>query len=505
MFRYVFRRLLWVIPSALGVSLLTFFLLSYLPEPAARPGVEADRLRERLHQLPLFFNLAPEDVRSRTAAAVSGIVDDPEGAGAKAGARELLRLGGAALAVIVPTLDALGPEDRTRVALSLVPLAERMGLPDLDRAADPNQAVLYWNRFWQARGVEFREPIARSAVRRFVRFGTEAREDQLRLLDTYALPYLLEELDLVGVDGDPVELTRITSVLAALTGRAEVVRPGDSPRETSAKLYRYQRWWLVYRHDYQRLAGADRVSGFLLQSRYGHWIFEATILQMGKDEQGRPVLGELLRRGKLTATLLLLGLALAYLLAIPLGALAAFHRGGGLDVTLTALVLVPYALSPAVVATLVLRYAAPLEAPMVWAVGLVALALSADPTRHQRTAVAAALASDFAQAARARGASPLRLLLRHGVKNALLPVLTRLSTELPLALTACFVVERALGLSGLGEATLEAVAAHDTRWLMALALLGSVLAVLALASSDLANALVDPRLRSAVTMRRRRM
>jgi peptide/nickel transport system permease protein len=74
-----------------------------------------------------------------------------------------------------------------------------------------------------------------------------------------------------------------------------------------------------------------------------------------------------------------------------------------------------------------------------------------------------------------------------------------MSTEIPLALTACFVVERIYGLDGLGAATLDAVARHDTRWLMALSLGGAVVAVLALVLSDVAYASLDPRLRVALT------
>jgi ABC-type dipeptide/oligopeptide/nickel transport system permease component len=67
-----------------------------------------------------------------------------------------------------------------------------------------------------------------------------------------------------------------------------------------------------------------------------------------------------------------------------------------------------------------------------------------------------------------------------------------------------FVLERALGLPGLGDATLAAVARGDTAWLMAMVVAGACWAVVALVLSDVAYALLDPRLRQAVLRPHRR-
>jgi ABC-type dipeptide/oligopeptide/nickel transport system permease component len=200
---------------------------------------------------------------------------------------------------------------------------------------------------------------------------------------------------------------------------------------------------------------------------------------------------------------LLVGVGLAYLLAIALGALAAVWRGELIDWAVTAVVLVPYALTPAVVAALVGRGEVP-ASPLFAAALVLAAVLVADPMRQQREALIPVLVSDHAKAARARGAAPWRVVLVHGLRNALLPVTSRMMLELPMAVTACFVIERALGLSGLGEVTLEAVARRDVGWLMTVALWGAILAVGALVLSDVVQAIVDPRLRDALFKTRRR-
>src|SRR5262245_6855877 len=134
MVRHALRRLLWTLPTLLGVSIISFLFLSYVPDiaddPALVGALSPDELttvrRERFLDRPGFLNLNPRDARARAHAAVDAIVEGGEAAGPAA--RELARLGGAALPHVLPTLDTLAPEPRGRVALALAPVARRMGL-----------------------------------------------------------------------------------------------------------------------------------------------------------------------------------------------------------------------------------------------------------------------------------------------------------------------------------------------------------------------------------------
>src|SRR5262245_21948721 len=153
MLGHALRRLLWIIPALIGVSIITFLFLSYVPDPTDEPEAaelhapaELARLRrERFLDLPRFLNPAPRDVRSRAPALVAAVVEDtPDAAAAR---EELVRLGGAALPHVLPRLDALSPERRVRVALALAPVARRMGLAGSGEASDPARAVAFWTRF----------------------------------------------------------------------------------------------------------------------------------------------------------------------------------------------------------------------------------------------------------------------------------------------------------------------------------------------------------------------
>src|SRR5436190_78464 len=134
MLRHALRRLLWIVPILIGVTLTSFALLSYVPDPAEDPtvtaslGVEhaAELRRSRFLDLPRFFNDHPVAVVQWVDDSLAHVAaDDSLAEGARA---TLVRLGGAALPHLLPRLDGLDPLARARVAVALSPIAERMGL-----------------------------------------------------------------------------------------------------------------------------------------------------------------------------------------------------------------------------------------------------------------------------------------------------------------------------------------------------------------------------------------
>jgi len=506
MLRYALRRVLWVFPSVIGVSIFAFFVLSLVPSPLERD--QQARTEQQLQEekrrhfldLPLFVNLTPADSRSRTMEAVEAVLSGGEQE-ARRGRAELARLGGVALALVLPKFDEYAPDERPRLALAFAPLAIRMGLPEAEDLG-PERAVRFWERFWLTHGIEFREATARSAVGRYARYGTAARERQLRALDTFALPSLMAALAVPADREGAARARRIVGMMAHVTGREDRIALSSSVAEAAAACERWQRWWMVFRTDFVPLSGASRIGAVVLETRYGKWVWQAVMHRMGRDELGRPVLDQLLSRMRITLSMLALAVALAYLLAIPLGALSAFFRGRVLDRAVAVASLCPYVVSPAVLAALALHLGWPQQAPMVWATALLTLVLLADPTRQQRAELLPVLTEDYIRAAAARGAGPLRLVVVHGLRNAMLPLVTRVALELPWALTAVFVLERAFAIPGLGEATVAAVQRQDPGWLMALAVTASIWAVVALVFTDVAYAVLDPRLRQAVLRQR---
>jgi peptide/nickel transport system permease protein len=518
MLRHAFRRLLWVFPSVLGVTLLSFLVLARVPDPVTRSAdtwtaaERADRLRRRFVDLPLFVNLAPKDAHARTEQAVETILAaDPASDAAASARRELSRIGGVGLPYVLTTFDRLAPEGRTLLVAALAPVGRRMGIGSHGELDGPERAVLFWGRYWETRGVEFRAATVRSAVRRYAAHGEEARAEDLRALDTFALPALMEELGLPSNRSEVERAQRLIELIAHATERDDRIAAEAGPDEARACVERWQRWWGVYETDYQSLAGLPRMSATFLETRFGKWALEAVTQGLGRDESGRGVFATLLTRARVSLAVLLIGLALAYAAAIPLGALSALLRGSAVDRVVGWLVLLPYALSPAVLGALGVAlgwHRGPTGSPSFGALALagalLALGLVAEPMRQQRAALLPVLTGDYVRAAMARGAGRLRVVLAHGLRLALFPLATRSALELPVAWTGVFVLERALGLPGLGDATLAAVERGDTAWLMAMVVAGAGWAVVALVLSDVVYSWIDPRLRQAVLGRHRR-
>ncbi len=118
-------------------------------------------------------------------------------------------------------------------------------------------------------------------------------------------------------------------------------------------------------------------------------------------------------------------------------------------------------------------------------------------TRYVRSAVLDILREDFLRTARAKGLGPYRALIRHGLRNAAIPVVTVLGLQLATLLIGAVVVERVFVIPGLGSLLLDGVADRD------LLLVQGVVIVLVLAVLlvnyvvDILYTVIDPRLRKA--------
>jgi ABC-type dipeptide/oligopeptide/nickel transport system permease component len=492
----ILRRLLWVPATLVTVSVITFLVLSFIPDPVAAAAsqrgpeaVEATR-RARSLDLPLFWNLAPRDARARALAAWEHAGEDsPAGDAARA---ELVRLGGAALPHVLPALDALPPAERGRAAQGLAPVAERMRLPNLDAASDPARAPAYWLRFWEDRGVEFRRASVESAVERISRYRSEERAAELAELDTFALDALFAALPTPTDRATTEEARAFLGIAARATGRDDRIAEDASPEEARETVERWRRFWEIHHLDFVTLDGPGRVTATVLETQYGRWAWRAVTQRLGRMPDGHSVASELRRRAPITTFIVVGALVLGYAAATGLGAVAASSRGRKLDVGVTLTALALFGLPTAVLAVWARAIGAEgLLAPTV----VVAAGLVATPTRLLRSSLVATLGRDHVRAAVARGAGPARVIAVHGLRLGFIPVLTMATVEPPVALGGALVVEHVFGIEGIGAATIDALARRDVDWLMAVALGSATAATIAVLAADLVLAALDPRTR----------
>ncbi|MEJ5117890.1 ABC transporter permease [Gluconobacter cerinus] len=193
-----------------------------------------------------------------------------------------------------------------------------------------------------------------------------------------------------------------------------------------------------------------------------------------------PVRGLILERFQSTLPLILLATGLALLIGLPTGAIAATHRGKGLDLavmaTLQCLKSIPdfwLAMMMTLLFSLTLHWF-PAGGFIGWNAGFftglralflptVALAIpqAAITARFMRSSLIDVLNQDFIRTARAQGYSHNGVLWKIAIPNALIPVLTLIGIQLPVLVTGAIIVESVFNIPGCGKLLLEAVNQRD--------------------------------------------
>jgi peptide/nickel transport system permease protein len=116
-------------------------------------------------------------------------------------------------------------------------------------------------------------------------------------------------------------------------------------------------------------------------------------------------------------------------------------------------------------------------------------------SRWYRTIFLEEIGKDYVRTARAKGLSELRVLFRHVLKNAMIPILTGVVVVIPLLFMGSLLTESFFGIPGLGSYTIDAINAQDFGVVRAMVFLGSVLYIVGLILTDVSYTVVDPRVR----------
>jgi peptide/nickel transport system permease protein len=118
-------------------------------------------------------------------------------------------------------------------------------------------------------------------------------------------------------------------------------------------------------------------------------------------------------------------------------------------------------------------------------------------SRYMRTATLDAISQDFVKTARAKGLSERRILMKHVVGNALLPMITLAGMQLPSILTGALVTETVFTWPGMGRLFLDSLGYSDYPVVMGLLMFSAILVLLGNLIADVIIAIVDPRIRLA--------
>jgi len=125
------------------------------------------------------------------------------------------------------------------------------------------------------------------------------------------------------------------------------------------------------------------------------------------------------------------------------------------------------------------------------------LAGGAVVARYQRAAMIEVLRQDFVRTARAKGLPARTVLLRHALRNALLPTVTLFGLAFPLLLSGAVLVEAVFAWPGIGKLTVDAIAARDYAVVTGTAMIAAVMVAVGNLAADLLYRVLDPRTREA--------
>jgi peptide/nickel transport system permease protein len=266
-----------------------------------------------------------------------------------------------------------------------------------------------------------------------------------------------------------------------------------------------------YRAELRAKFGLDKP----IYVQYLAWIGQILQGNFGSSlRNNEPVLGTIMRRLPLTAELALLSVALSAIVAIPLGVISAMRRNSPLDFLVRLLAMVGLSVPNFWLAAMLLllmgvvfrwqpslRLVSFFEDPITnlqqLAMPTVALSLAsmAVVMRMTRSSMLEVLRQEYIQTARAKGLLPRVIMVRHALKNALIPVVTVMGVQLGGLLGGTVVIEVIFGLPGLGRLLLDAISARDYPMLQGTVLFIALMFVMVNLVVDLTYALLDPRIR----------
>lgn len=269
----------------------------------------------------------------------------------------------------------------------------------------------------------------------------------------------------------------------------------------------------------KKLYGLDKP----IYERYWIWLKQIVTLDFGRSyKDHRPVIDKIAERLPITITLNVISIFVIYLIAIPLGVYSAVKTGSFLERSSTFFLFILYSIPSFWMAMILIFFLGGGEywnifpvygilspgaetypffkkaLDFLWHIVLPVFCLTygsfAYLSRFQKGSLLEVLREDFVRTATAKGLPPSRVILRHALRNALIPIITILAGLLPAMIGGSVIIETIFSIPGIGQLGFESVLARDYPMIMAIATISAFLTLLGILISDIVYVLVDPRI-----------
>lgn len=294
----------------------------------------------------------------------------------------------------------------------------------------------------------------------------------------------------------------------------------DQRTTEEEKLELWQAWADEHAAEWDYSTG-DKISMFFLETRFAKFWANLLSFDLGTSFTHRKKVWALIgERIHVSLTLSLGSLILAYVISIPLGILSAATHRTKSDTVITTLLFVAYSMPVPFLCVLLVQYLAiergwfPVAAfhsteyagltvvgkvkDVAWHVALPLLAMTipylAIYSRYMKSGLIEIIRADYIRTARAKGVREFVVVMKHAVRNGLIPIITLVGSSLPFVLAGSVVVEWVFEIEGMGKLAFDSVTNRDYAVLMGLNILTASLTLIGVFLADLAYAYADPRI-----------
>ena len=537
---YILKRLLLAIPTLLGITVITFCLIRLAPgDPVSSEETGASdpylqRLTpERLERtrrlygldLPLLLNFDVKDRRRTVLAAweeASALIDKGAPDEALVEVRDRLLSLKKRLTPYLAPLAVDAGKSRKGVFLRNL-LREGAGIESSSSTdASSAEAFAAW---WAGAEGAYRETAVIEAADRFaIATDTEAEALGKDLEETFgalALPRIMERIETLS---DGPALRRLTAWAAPYGGYDRPLPPDADPSRYATARNFLASWWDREGLAFREIGGGERLLRAFTEAQYPRWLGRILTLDFGTSFSDHRPVGEKVREAfAVTVTFQVIVIFLVYLIAVPLGIFSAVKKGSLSDRFVTGVLFVLYSLPSFWVAyMLILLFGKgsladvfPIQGlntlgaenwgfwarlgdrllHMVLPVACMAYGSLAVLSRYARSGMIEVVRQDYIRTARAKGLSGKAVILRHALRNGLIPIITLVGGILPALISGSVIIETIFNIPGMGRLGFHAVLERDYPVVMAIALFSAVLVLAGMLLSDLLYAVADPRIR----------
>ena len=287
-----------------------------------------------------------------------------------------------------------------------------------------------------------------------------------------------------------------------------------------------QKWYAWYgkHEDRFKYSFWQKVGIFFTDTRFFKYWASLIRFDFGVSHiDKKPVMEKILSKLQYSLCLSVPAVIFAYIISVPLGVFSAVKQNSKFDRVCAVILFMLYSLPSFFVATVLLYFFSQggdflkifptggFQSPsvdsmttwektkdIIWHIVLPLICMTygsfASLSRYARTGMLDVIRSDYVRTARAKGLSEFVVVVKHAMRNGMIPIITLLGTLLPVIIGGSVIIEYIFGIPGMGQLSITSIYNRDYNMIMGIQLISAILVLIGILLSDLLYALVDPRI-----------